>query len=99
MLWFLSSDCIGLFFVALLFGSILAKGLPAFWQSSMSVPVYFDPKVLMQVQNRYSVQGETPAHYEERYVDWQTKMGMVDWDSFDREWHDCKRSSTCITTR
>jgi phosphate transport system permease protein len=45
---------IGLAFVALLFGSILAKGLPAFWQSSMTVPVYFDPKLLMQVQNLYA---------------------------------------------
>ena len=36
----------GLFFVVLLFGSILAKGLPAFWQSSMTVPVFFDPNIV-----------------------------------------------------
>ncbi len=35
----------------------------------------------MQVQCQYAHKGETPAHYQERYVDWQTKMGMVDWDS------------------
>ncbi|MFW1704199.1 DUF3333 domain-containing protein, partial [Acinetobacter pittii] len=39
-----SAVIIGLEFVALLFGSILAKGLPAFWQTSMNVPIYFDPK-------------------------------------------------------
>jgi hypothetical protein len=32
------------------------KGLPAFWQSSMSLPVYFDPTLLRQVRNLYSVQ-------------------------------------------
>ncbi len=72
---------IGLAFVALLFGSILAKGLPAFWQTSMNVPVYFDPKVIDAGPLPVRAQGETPAHYQERYVDWQTKMGMVDWDS------------------
>jgi len=36
----------GLFFVVLLFGSILAKGLPAFWQSSMSLPIHFDPAIV-----------------------------------------------------
>ncbi len=42
----LSAVIAGLFFVVLLFGSILAKGLPAFWQSSMSLPIYFDPAVV-----------------------------------------------------
>ena len=41
-----SAVVIGLLFVALLFGSILAKGLPAFWQTSMTVPVYFDPTLI-----------------------------------------------------
>ncbi len=77
----LSAVVIGLAFVALLFGSILAKGLPAFWQTSMNVPVYFDPKVIDAGPVPVRTQGETPAHYQERYVDWQTKMGMVDWDS------------------
>ena len=77
----LSAVVIGLAFVALLFGSILAKGLPAFWQTSMNVPVYFDPKVIDAGPLPVRAQGETPAHYQERYVDWQTKMGMVDWDS------------------
>ncbi|MGL5143728.1 MAG: DUF3333 domain-containing protein, partial [Acinetobacter junii] len=41
-----SAVVIGLAFVALLFGSILARGLPAFWQISMTVPVYFDPTII-----------------------------------------------------
>lgn len=70
----------GLFFVALLFGSILAKGLPAFWQSSLTVPVYFDPTVITAGPKPKQAPNETPAKYQERLIDWQTKMGMADWD-------------------
>lgn len=76
-----SAVVIGLAFVALLFGSILYKGLPAFWQASIKVPVYFDPKVIDAGPKPVQSAGESPAHYQERYIAWQTKMGMVDWDS------------------
>jgi phosphate transport system permease protein len=71
----------GLFFVALLFGSILIKGLPSFWQSSMTVPVYFDPSIINAGPKPVEKTGESPAQYQERYVAWQTEMGMVDWDA------------------
>lgn len=76
-----TSVVIGLAFVALLFGSILYKGLPAFWQASMTVPVYFDPALINVGPKPTQKVGESPAVYEERYIDWQTQMGMVDWDS------------------
>ena len=76
-----SAVVIGLLFVALLFGSILAKGLPAFWQTSMTVPVYFDPTLIDAGPKPVQASGETPAHFQERYIEWQTKMGMVDWDA------------------
>ena len=50
----------GLFFVVLLFGSILAKGLPAFWQSSMTVPVYFDPSIINAGPKPTQKEGESP---------------------------------------
>lgn len=71
----------GLFFVVLLFSSILAKGLPAFWQTSMSVPVYFDPTIVNAGAKPVQRAGESPAQFQERYVAWQTEMGMVDWDA------------------
>ena len=71
----------GLFFVALLFGSILSKGLPAFWQSSMSLPVYFDPAIITTGAKPVQRSGESPAQFEERFIAWQTEMGMVDWDA------------------
>lgn len=77
----LSSVIIGLMFVALLFGSILQKGIPAFWQASMTVPIYFDPKVIDAGAKPLRLAQESPAQYQQRYIDWQTKMGMVDWDA------------------
>ncbi len=72
---------LGLAFVALLFSSILYKGLPAFWQASMSVPIYFDPKIIDAGPPPVQVKTETPAQFQDRYIDWQTKMGMADWDA------------------
>ncbi|MGD9700535.1 phosphate ABC transporter permease PstA [Acinetobacter sp.] len=71
----------GLCFVVLLFGSILAKGLPAFWQSSLSVPVYFDPAIIQVGAKPTQKDGESPAQFAERTIAWQTEMGMVDWDA------------------
>ncbi|SPL71437.1 phosphate ABC transporter permease PstA [Acinetobacter stercoris] len=77
----LSAVIVGLAFVALLFSSILYKGVPAFWQASMTLPIYFDPKVIDAGPKPVKAAGETPAHYQERYIAWQGKMGMVDWDA------------------
>ncbi len=71
----------GLFFVVLLFGSILAKGLPAFWQSSMSLPIHFDPAIVNIGPQPKQNAGESPAQFEQRMVDWQMQAGMVDWDA------------------
>ncbi|WP_291374887.1 phosphate ABC transporter permease PstA [Acinetobacter sp. UBA6720] len=71
----------GLLFVALLFGSILSKGLPAFWQSSMNLPVYFDPAIITTGAKPVLRAGESPAQFEERFIAWQTEVGMVDWDA------------------
>ncbi|WP_411688525.1 phosphate ABC transporter permease PstA [Acinetobacter indicus] len=77
----LASVLAGLFFVVLLFGSILAKGLPAFWQSSMAVPVYFDPSIINVGAQPKQQAGESPAQFNDRMIAWQTEMGMVDWDA------------------
>lgn len=80
--WFgLSAVIMGLFFVVLLFGSILAKGLPAFWQSSMTLPIYFDPAIIKVSKQPVREPNEAPAHFQERYIAWQTEIGMVDWDA------------------
>ena len=76
-----SAVILGLFFVALLFGSILSKGLPAFWQNSLTLPIHFDPAVIQVSKQPVKTANESPAQYEERYIAWQTEIGMVDWDA------------------
>ena len=71
----------GLFFVVLLFGSILYKGLPAFWQASMTLPIDFDAQIINVGAKPVAIDRESPAQYEQRYIDWQMKMGLVDWDA------------------
>ena len=77
----LSAVILGLFFVALLFGTILSKGLPAFWQNSLTLPIHFDPAVIQVSKQPVKTANESPAQYEERYIAWQTEIGMVDWDA------------------
>ncbi len=76
-----SAVMLGLAFVALLFSSILYKGLPAFWQASIAVPIYFDPKIIDAGPPPVQGKTEAPAQFQDRYIDWQTKMGMADWDA------------------
>ncbi|MCH4246230.1 phosphate ABC transporter permease PstA [Acinetobacter populi] len=76
-----SAVMIGLFFVALLFGSILIRGLPAFWQSSLVTNVYFDPNEIKVGPKPVPRSGESPAAFEERFIAWQGEFAMVDWDS------------------
>lgn len=69
----------GLGVVALLFVSILSKGLPAFWQATIVTDIYFDPEVV-QIQARPVAQiGESPAAFRERDVEWLTELGMINW--------------------
>lgn len=68
-----------LFFVALLFTSIVSRGAPAFWQAKISLPVYFDPE-LIQVSAQPTPQaGETSQALQQRQFAWQSELGMVDW--------------------
>lgn len=70
-----------LFFVALLFTSILSRGLPAFWQSSIDTNVYFDPNIIKVTPKPVIQANESPAAFQTRLETWQGELGMVDWDS------------------
>lgn len=72
---------LGLLFVAVLFTSIFARGLPAFWQSTIHSEVFLDPKIIAVGKKPVIAAGETPAAFKEREIAWQTEMGMIDWDA------------------
>ncbi|MFX5839632.1 DUF3333 domain-containing protein, partial [Acinetobacter baumannii] len=45
--WFgIASIAFALAFVVILFGSIMSRGLPAFWQSAITLDVHFDPAII-----------------------------------------------------
>ncbi|MFZ3194218.1 MAG: phosphate ABC transporter permease PstA [Moraxellaceae bacterium] len=70
---------ISVFFVLMLFTSIISKGLPAFWQTKITAPVYFDPAVIQISPKPTPQAGETPQAFQQRDFAWQSELGMVDW--------------------
>ena len=74
------STLAGLGVVALLFVSILLKGLPAFWQATVVTEVYFDPAVIQVDAKPVLAAGETPAAFRERELAWLSQLGMVNWN-------------------
>lgn len=75
----ISAVSISVFFVLMLFTSIVSKGLPAFWQTKIVAPVYFDPAVIQISPKPTQKTGETPQAFQERDFAWQSELGMVDW--------------------
>ncbi len=70
----------GLSFVAILFASILSRGLPAFWQSTITVDVFFDPELIQVSAKPLQGRNETPAAFRERELAWQGELAMVNWN-------------------
>ncbi|NMG69025.1 phosphate ABC transporter permease PstA [Parazoarcus communis] len=76
----LSGVIFGLAMVALLFVTILAKGLPAFWQATIPVEIYFDPQIIEVEQRPGLLPGESAAQLREREMAWQTQLTMSNWN-------------------
>ena len=67
-------------FVAALFGNILYKGLPAFWQVNYTAEVYFDPEILRIDARPVQRPGQTPADYLRELQTWQRQLAMLNWN-------------------
>jgi phosphate transport system permease protein len=76
----LSAVAVSVGLVALLFISILSKGLPAFWQATFVMDVHFDPAVVEIGPKPVRRAGESPAQFEERMIDWESEFGFVDFN-------------------
>jgi phosphate transport system permease protein len=74
----LTAMLISMALVAVLFGSILSKGLPAFWQATFEIDVHFDPELIQISPKPTAEPGETPAAFLTRLQAWQTDLGFVD---------------------
>jgi phosphate transport system permease protein len=71
----------GLVLVAILFTSILARGLPAFWQATLYLDVYLDPEVIQVDERPVRQAGESPAQFRERELAWLNQLGLVNWNA------------------
>ncbi|MDM7481809.1 MAG: phosphate ABC transporter permease PstA [Halomonas sp.] len=71
----------GLTLVAILFISILMRGVPAFWQATLYPEVYFDPEVIQLEEKPVRASGESQSAFNERYTQWLIQAGMVNWQS------------------
>ena len=65
--------------VLLLFSSILQRGLPAFWQSSIQLPVYFDPEIIRVDAAPQPLPDEAPAEFQRRQLEWQGQLARSNW--------------------
>lgn len=76
----LASVCVSLVLVAILFINIFSKGVPAFWQTSLTVDVYFDPAVVQISEKPTQQPDETFAEFDQRLQDWETELGFVNFN-------------------
>lgn len=76
----LAAVIMGLGFVALLFATILAKGLPAFWQATVTTEVFFDPAVIKVEARPVRAADENPQQFRDRELAWLNRLGMVNWN-------------------
>lgn len=68
-------------FVAVLFGNILMKGLPAFQQLSYSAEVYFDPDIISIGERPVRATGQSEADFLAQTHAWQRELAMVNWNT------------------
>ena len=71
---------LALSFVVILFASILSKGVPAFWQATMSLDVYFDPEIIKIDPKPVQRSGESAGEFQQRMLTWQGQVGMVNFN-------------------
>ena len=67
-------------FVLILFGNILYKGIPAFWQVSYTAEVHFDPEVIRIAPRPERQPEQTEAEFVAVYQAWQRELAMVNWN-------------------
>lgn len=76
----LSAVLISLALVALLFINIFAKGIPAFWQSAITLDIYFDPKIINIPQKPVQNADESDNDFRQRDLAWQNEVGFINFN-------------------
>lgn len=69
-----------LLLVALLFINIFSKGLPAFWQATITLDIYFDPAIVKIPERPVQGAEESDNDFRERDLAWRSAVGMVNYN-------------------
>ncbi len=67
-------------FVALLFITILSKGVPAFWQAHITLDVHFDEQLIKIDEKPVRMESESEAEFNQRFLAWQTQLGFINFN-------------------
>ncbi|MDP4535446.1 phosphate ABC transporter permease PstA [Alkalimonas collagenimarina] len=76
----LTAVMISLALVAMLFINIFSKGLPAFWQTSITLDIYFDPAIIQISEKPVQRADESSNEFRERFLAWQGELGMINFN-------------------
>ncbi|MCS4306845.1 phosphate transport system permease protein [Rheinheimera pacifica] len=66
--------------VLILFVNIFSKGLPAFWQSAITLDIYFDPQVINISEKPVQAANESDNAFRQRDIEWQTEVGFINFN-------------------
>lgn len=76
----LSAVLISLGLVAVLFINIFSKGVPAFWQSAVTLDIYFDPAIIKIPSKPVQQADESDNDFRQRDLAWQTEVGFINFN-------------------
>ena len=76
----IGATLLGLAFVAILFVNIFSKGLPAFWQASVALDIYFDPEVIDIPPAPVKSTNESNNDFRERRIQWENEVALVNFN-------------------
>ncbi|WP_108662057.1 phosphate ABC transporter permease PstA [Acuticoccus kandeliae] len=76
----LGAILLGIALVGILFGSILAKGIPAFTQATLHLNVTFDTDILRLPPRPEQAPGQSAAEFHAELISWQRKLRTANWN-------------------
>jgi phosphate transport system permease protein len=66
--------------VGILFGTILAKGIPAFWQATFELNVDFSKDIIKVEPKPVQQAGESQAAYQDKVNEWANQLNFINWN-------------------
>lgn len=72
---------VGVGLVVFLFGTILMKGIPAFFQARIQTEIFLDPARLKVPPRPQQEAGQSNAAYQQALYAWQNRLTLANWNS------------------